>query len=111
MAGITDPMKQLSWLETHDAFTSSELQAIEDFGVAPYGEGGKFMDTAPWDDEKKVFKEKFPQFGFGKDKLGLTYSGGLIGARHGVGDTGVFQVVDTMWRLQGKIQKFMGKEA
>lgn len=34
-----------------------------------------------------------------------------MGARHGVGDTGVFQNVDTMWRLQGKIKKFQGDEA
>lgn len=58
MADITNPLKQISWLETHDAFTSSELQALEDFGVVPYGDGGKFMDTAPWDDEKGVFKDK-----------------------------------------------------
>jgi len=41
----------------------------------------------------------------------LTLSGGLIGARHGVGDTGVFQNIDTMWRLQGKIKKFYGPQA
>lgn len=35
----------------------------------------------------------------------------MIGARHGVGDTGVFQNIDTMWRLQGKIKKFYGKQA
>jgi acetyl-CoA acetyltransferase len=41
----------------------------------------------------------------------LTLSGGLIGARHGVGDTGVFQNIDTMWRLQGKIKKFYGPQS
>lgn len=35
MANITNPLKQISWLETHDAFTSSEIQALEDFGVVP----------------------------------------------------------------------------
>lgn len=35
MAGIKNPMKELAWLETHDAFTSSEIQALEDFGCAP----------------------------------------------------------------------------
>lgn len=52
MAGIQDPTKELAWLETHDAFTSSEIQAIEDFGMAPYGEGGNYIDTAEWDEEK-----------------------------------------------------------
>merc|ERR1719326_1325433 len=79
--------------------------------MAPYGEGGKFIDTAEWDDEKGTFKEEHPRFGFGEEKCYLTLSGGLIGARHGVGDTGVFQNIDTMWRLQGKINKFYGKDA
>jgi acetyl-CoA acetyltransferase len=35
MADITNPLKQIKWIETHDAFTSSEIQAIEDFGVVP----------------------------------------------------------------------------
>jgi len=112
IANITDPLKQIRWLETHDAFTSSEIQAIEDFGLVPYGDGGKLIDTAEFDDTKGVFKEDFPSFGFNKEnKIHLTLSGGLIGARHGVGDTGVFQNVDTMWRLQGKIKKFYGKQA
>jgi len=97
-------------LETHDAFTSSEIQALEDFGVAPYGEGGALIDTAPFDEEKGKFVDDFPSFGFGDDKIHLTLSGGLIGARHGVGDTGVFQCIDTMWRLQGKIQNYYGKD-
>ena len=111
MAGITNPVKDLMWLETHDAFTSSEIQALEDFGVAPYGEGGAFLDTAAWDDDKGVFVDDFPQFGFGEDKLWVTLSGGLLGSRHGVGDTGVFQCIDTMWRLQGKIKNFYGADA
>lgn len=112
MAGIQDPGKELAWLETHDAFTSSEIQAIEDFGLAPYGDGGKFIDTAAWDDSRDMFRDDFPTFGFDpKHQVHVTLSGGLIGARHGVGDTGVFQCIDTMWRLQGKIKKFYGHDA
>lgn len=111
MGDITDPTKQIAWLETHDAFTSSEIQALEDFGMAPYGDGGKLIDTAEWDTEKGVYKDDHPTFGFGKDKFHITLSGGLIGSRHGVGDTGVFQCIDTMWRLQGKIKKFYGEQA
>lgn len=64
------------------------------------------LDTAEWDYEKGVFVDKYPKFGHGDDKFYITLSGGLIGSRHGVGDTGVFQCIDTMWRLQGKIKKF-----
>ena len=112
MAEITDPLKQIKWFEMHDAFSSSELQAVEDFGLAPFGKGGAFIDSAPWDDKRGRFKDNFPSFGFNKsDRCHLTISGGLIGSRHGIGDTGVFQNVDTFWRLQGKIKKFYGQEA
>ena len=112
MAGIVDPLKQIKWFEMHDAFSSSELQAVEDFGLAPFGKGGEFIDTAAWDAEQGRFKSDFPSFGFNdKDRVHLTVSGGLIGARHGIGDTGVFQNVDTVWRMQGKIKKFYGPDA
>jgi len=112
MADVTDPLKQIKWFEMHDAFSSSELQAVEDFGLAPFGHGGAFIDSAPWDHEKGRFVSDFPSFGFNDtDRCHLTISGGLIGARHGIGDTGVFQNIDTFWRLQGKIQKFYGKDA
>ena len=112
MAGIVDPLKQIDWFEMHDAFSSSEIQAVEDFGLAPFGKGGAFMDTAAWDHSRGRFVSDFPSFGFNAtDRVHLTISGGLIGARHGIGDTGVFQNVDTVWRLQGKIQKFYGSSA
>ena len=112
MAGIEDPLKQIRWFEMHDAFSSSELQAVEDFGLAPFGKGGEFIDSAAWNTESGRFKDDFPSFGFNQtDRVHLTLSGGLIGARHGIGDTGVFQNVDTVWRLQGKIKKFNGNDA
>jgi acetyl-CoA C-acetyltransferase len=112
MAGIENPLKQIKWFEMHDAFSSSEIQAVEDFGLAPFGKGGEFIDSAEWDEQAGRFKSDFPTFGFNKsDRCHLSISGGLIGARHAIGDTGVFQNVDTVWRLQGKIKKFYGKEA
>ena len=112
MANITNPLKQINWFEMHDAFSSSELQAVEDFGLAPFGQGGHFIDTAAFDIDKGRFSTDFPSFGFNEtDRVHLSISGGLIGARHGIGDTGVFQNVDTVWRLQGKIKKFYGNHA
>ncbi len=112
MAEVKDPRKEIKWFEMHDAFSSSELQAVEDFGLAPFGQGGAFIDSAPWDDKNGRFQSDFPTFGFNEsDRCHLTISGGLIGARHGIGDTGVFQNIDTFWRLQGKIKKFYGQDA
>ena len=112
MAGITDPLKQIQWYEVHDAFSSAELQAIEDFGLAPFGKGGSFVDTGDWDESTGRFRSDFPSFGYNKeDRVYVNISGGLIGARHGIGDTGVFQNIDTVWRLQGKIKKFYGPSA
>jgi acetyl-CoA C-acetyltransferase len=112
MAGISDPLKQIKWFEMHDAFSSAELQAVEDFGLSPFGKGGKFIDTGDFDSSAGRFKSDFPSFGYNPtDRVHLSISGGLIGARHGIGDTGVFQNVDTIWRLQGKIKKFYGHDA
>ena len=41
-AGITDPLKELDFVELHDAYTSSEIQTYEDLGLCRYGEGGPF---------------------------------------------------------------------
>jgi len=44
MAGITNPLKEIDFVELHDAYTSSEIQTYEDMGLCKYGEGGKFVD-------------------------------------------------------------------
>ena len=41
-AGITDPLREISFVELHDAYTSSEIQTYEDMGLCRYGEGGPF---------------------------------------------------------------------
>jgi acetyl-CoA C-acetyltransferase len=111
MANISNPLKDIQWFEMHDAFSSAELQAIEDFGLAPFGFGGKFIDTGDWNSTEGRFNANFPSFGTANDRVHINISGGLIGARHGIGDTGVFQNIDTIWRLQGKIKKFYGQDA
>jgi acetyl-CoA C-acetyltransferase len=112
MANIQDPLKDIKWYELHDAFSSAELQAIEDFGLCPFGRGGSFIDTADWDPIKGRFTSDFPSFGYDRDnRVHINISGGLIGARHAIGDSGLFQNIDTIWRLQGKIKKFYGQSA
>ena len=45
MAGIRNPIEELSFVELHDAYTSSEIQTYEDLGLCRYGEGGRFVES------------------------------------------------------------------
>ncbi len=49
MAGLTDPRKELDFIELHDAYASSEIQTYEDLGLCRYGEGYDFtLSGAPF---------------------------------------------------------------
>jgi acetyl-CoA C-acetyltransferase len=91
MAGIKDPVEDLDVLETHDAFTISDIQTYEDIGLRPYGRGREFIESGD------------AYFG---GKLPTNLSGGLIGSMHAVGATGIFQINEIFWQLQGKWAKF-----
>jgi len=66
-------------IETHDCFTTSEYMAIDHFGLTGPGES--------W----KAIEEGVIEMG---GKLPINPSGGLIGAGHPVGATGVRQMLD-----------------
>ena len=36
--------KEIDFAELYDAYTSAEIQAYEDMGFCPYGQGGKFIE-------------------------------------------------------------------
>jgi len=91
MAGIKDPVEDFDLLETHDAFTISDIQTYEDIGLRPYGRGREFIESGE---------------AYYEGKLPTNLSGGLIGAMHAVGATGIFQMVEVLWQLQGKWAKF-----
>lgn len=91
MAGIKDPVEDLDLLETHDAFTISDIQTYEDIGLRPYGRGREFIESG-----EAYFEGKLP----------TNLSGGLIGTMHAVGATGIFQMVEVLWQLQNKWAKF-----
>lgn len=91
MAGINDPVEDFDLLETHDAFTISDIQTYEDIGLRPYGRGREFIDSGD-----AYFEGRLP----------TNLSGGLIGTMHAVGATGVFQIVELLWQLQNKWAKF-----
>ena len=84
---ITDAMKRASIadvsgidaIETHDCFTTSEYMAIDHFGLTKPGESWKAIE------EGVIALD---------GKCPINPSGGLIGAGHPVGATGVRQVLD-----------------
>ena len=91
MAGIKDPVEELDVLETHDAFTISDIQIYEDIGLRPYGRGREFIESGE---------------AYLGGKLPTNLSGGLLGSMHAVGATGIFQINELMWQLQGKWATF-----
>ncbi|MCP4248775.1 MAG: thiolase domain-containing protein [bacterium] len=91
MAGIHDPVEDFDILETHDAFTISDIQTYEDIGLRPYGRGREFIESGE---------------AFFEGKLPTNLSGGLIGTMHAVGATGIWQIVEILWQMQGKWARF-----
>ncbi|OGO38001.1 MAG: acetyl-CoA acetyltransferase [Chloroflexi bacterium RBG_16_57_11] len=104
MAGVSDPLKQLDFIELHDAYTSSEIQTYEDLGLCRYGEGGPFAASG------KAF---MPGIDYGLElpetpECPVNPSGGLIACGHPVGATGLMQGVFAVWQLQGSIAQHFG---
>jgi acetyl-CoA C-acetyltransferase len=107
MAAIGEPLKELDFVELHDAYTSSEIQTYEDLGLCRYGEGGPFAASG------KTF---LPGLDYGLDlpnapECPVNPSGGLIACGHPVGATGLMQAVFATWQLQNRIANHFGDEA
>ncbi|MBO6936118.1 MAG: acetyl-CoA acetyltransferase [Deltaproteobacteria bacterium] len=84
-AGIAD-VSGIDAIETHDCFTTSEYMAIDHFGLTEPGES--------W----KAIEEGVIALG---GKCPVNPSGGLIGAGHPVGATGVRQLLDAHKQVTG----------
>jgi len=85
-AGIAD-VNGVDGIETHDCFTTSEYMAIDHFGITAPGESWKAVE-AGW----LELDGKHP----------INPSGGLIGAGHPVGATGVRQLLDAALQVTGQ---------
>ncbi|HEY5145661.1 MAG TPA: acetyl-CoA acetyltransferase [Polyangiaceae bacterium] len=84
-AGIAD-VSGIQGIETHDCFTTSEYMAIDHFGITKPGESWKAIE-----DRSIELRGKNP----------INPSGGLIGAGHPVGCTGVRQLLDCYKQVTG----------
>ena len=89
-AGIADCWA-LDGIETHDCFTTSEYMAIDHFGLTRPGES--------W----RAIEERVIDF---DGKLPINPSGGLIGAGHPVGATGVRQLLDCALQVSGHAGRY-----
>jgi len=85
-AGIPD-VSQIDGIETHDCFTTSEYMAIDHFGLTAPGESWKAV-------EEGVIRIQ--------GACPINPSGGLIGAGHPVGATGVRQLFDATNQVRGE---------
>jgi acetyl-CoA C-acetyltransferase len=106
MAGITNPREELSFIELHDAYTSSEIQTYEDLGLCRYGEGGTFVESGVPFLPGVEYGMELPNQGV----LPVNPSGGLIACGHPVGATGLMQAVFAFWQLQGTIDRHLGND-
>jgi acetyl-CoA C-acetyltransferase len=111
MAGLSDPIEELDFVELHDAYTSSEIQTYEDLGLCRYGEGGRFVEEGnpflPGIDYGLAGangRAPLPKIG----TLPVNPSGGLLACGHPIGATGLMQSVFAFWQLQGRITNHLG---
>lgn len=94
-AGIEGP-GDLDAIETHDCFTTTEYMAIDHFGLTAPGESWKAVE------EGKIQKD---------GDLPINPSGGLIGAGHPVGCTGVRMLLDSHKQLTGRADGYQIDDA
>ncbi|MFO3724771.1 thiolase family protein [Pseudomonas sp. HLMP] len=82
--------RDIGVVELHDAFTIAELLYYEALGLAPHGEAVALL------------KSGATQIG---GRVPVNPSGGLLAKGHPLGATGVAQMVELMWQLQGRAGK------
>jgi len=84
-AGLSG-VAEVSGIETHDCFTTSEYMAIDHFGI-----------TKPGESWKAIAEGAIEMRG----RIPINPSGGLIGVGHPVGGTGVRQMLDCWRQVSG----------
>lgn len=83
-------------VELHDAFTIAELIYYEALGLAAKGEGLALLES------------KATELG---GRVPVNPSGGLLAKGHPLGATGVAQMVEIIWQLQGRAEGRQVKDA
>ncbi|MAI79493.1 MAG: acetyl-CoA acetyltransferase [Deltaproteobacteria bacterium] len=94
-AGMKD-VSAIDGIETHDCFTTSEYMAIDHFGLTAPGESWKAVEEGVLEID---------------GQCPINPSGGLIGAGHPVGATGVRQLLDGYKQVTGQADAYQVKDA
>ena len=94
-AGLAGP-SELDAIETHDCFTISEYVAIEHFGLTAAGKAWHMIEN-----DGIAFSGSLP----------VNPSGGLIGAGHPVGATGVRMLLDAYLQVAEKAGEYQVEQA
>ncbi len=87
MVGITTPLEEIDVAELYDSYSGVEIQAVEDLGFVPYGEGGRAIASGLFDLD---------------GQLPVNTSGGLLGRGAPVGATGIAQAIEIAQQLWGE---------
>jgi acetyl-CoA C-acetyltransferase len=87
-AGITP--QDIDLAEIHDCFSISEIMEYEGLGFCVSGEGGKFIE------EGRSY--------VGGD-VAVNTRGGLLGAGHSLGATGIAQAIEIVNQIKGRVPK------
>lgn len=88
MAGIQNPLDELDIAELYDSYSGVEIQAVEDLGFVPQGEGGPAIADGLFDKD---------------GQLPVNMSGGLLGRGAPVGATGIAQAIEVIQQLWSEV--------
>jgi len=93
--GVVGPA-QLDAVETHDCFTATEYMAIDHLGLTPPGQSWQAIEDGSIEHG---------------GRLPINPSGGLIGAGHPVGATGVRMLLDGYKQVTGQAGEYQVEDA
>lgn len=84
MSGIGP--EEVKVMQMHDAFSPGEIFTLEELGLCPHGEGGRFV----WEGNTEI-----------EGKVPVNTDGGLVSCGHPIGATGGRMIAELSWQLRG----------
>ena len=87
MAGVGAPAEEIDCAEVYDAFSGTQIQAVEALGFVPEGAGGAACEAGEFDRDGSI---------------AVNLSGGLLGQGGAPGATGVVQAMTVQRLLEGR---------
>ncbi|KAK6379518.1 hypothetical protein LTS17_006436 [Exophiala oligosperma] len=91
--------RDISVIELHDCFTTNQMCAMEDLGLAAHGYGWKLVEDG------KLTYHRDQSSAVGMRNWLVNPSGGLISKGHPLGATGLAQCAELVWHLRGWTKK------